>query len=91
MQRDLFYGARRTHGAMFDMDGLMRGDSKARADYNASAVQNGYLTRNEVRRNEGRNVSSAPGMDDYTVQMNLTPIGMLGQTSKQPLAPDPKV
>ena len=92
MQRDLFYSARRTHSAMFDMDGLMRGDSTARANFNASAVQNGYMSRNEVRRNEGRNVSSAPGMDDYTVQLNLTRIGDLGkEPSKQPLAPAPEV
>src|SRR5574340_1045 len=91
MQRDLFYNSRRTHSAMFDMDGLMRGDSTARAAFNASAVQNGYMSRNEVRRNEGRNVSTAPGMDDYTVQLNLTKIGDLGKVSEQPLAPEPNV
>lgn len=90
MQRDLFAG-KLTHSVMFDMDGLMRGDSTARAAFNASAVQNGYMSRNEVRRNEGRNVSSAPGMDDYTVQLNLTRIGDLGKVSEQPLAPEPSV
>lgn len=90
MQRDLF-GGKLTHSVMFDMDGLMRGDSTARAAWNASAVQNGYMNRNEIRRNEGRNVSTAPGMDDYTVQMNLTKIDLLGQVSKQPLAPEPTV
>ena len=90
MQRDLFAG-KRTHSAMYDMDGLMRGDSTARAAFNASAVQNGYMSRNEVRRNEGRNVSSEDGMDDYTVQLNLTKIGDLGKVSKQPLAPEPIV
>ena len=90
MQRDLFAG-KRTHSAMFDMDGLMRGDSTARAAFNASAVQNGYMSRNEVRRNEGRNVSVAPGMDDYTVQLNLTKIGDLGKVSEQPLASEPVV
>lgn len=90
MQRDLF-GGKLTHSVMFDLDGLMRGDSTARAAFNASAVQNGYMSRNEVRRNEGRNVSAASGMDDYTVQTNLTKIGMLGQVSEQPLAPEPNV
>ncbi len=85
-QRDLFSG-RQTYSAMFDMDGLMRGDSAARAAFNASAVQNGYMSRNEVRRNEGRNVSSDPGMNDYTVQMNLTKIGDLG-LEKHPLRPN---
>lgn len=82
LQRDLFSG-RRTHSAMFDLDGLMRGDSTARAAFNASAVQNGYMSRNEVRRNEGRNVSNAPGMDDYTVQLNMIPVGRLGEALDQ--------
>lgn len=93
MQRDLFYGSRRTHSAMFDLDGLMRGDSEARGKWNASCAQNGILTRNELRRLEGRNTSSAPGMDDYTVQMNLTKIGDLGKVVEKPapLAPAPEV
>lgn len=86
MQRDLF-GGRRTHSAMFDLDGLMRGDSTARAAFNASAVQNGYMSRNEVRRNEGRNVSNAPGMEDFTVQMNLVPVGRLGEALDKANAP----
>lgn len=89
-QRDLF-GGKLTYSIMFDLDGLMRGDSKARAEYLASAVQNGHMNRNEARRFEGRNASSAPGMDDYTVQMNLTKIGDLGKVSEQPLAPEQSV
>lgn len=78
MQRDLF-ASRRTHCAQFDLDGLMRGDSKARAEFNASALQNGYRSRNEVRVNEGYNRSDAAGMDDYTVQSNLISISDLGK------------
>jgi HK97 family phage portal protein len=91
MQRDLF-GGKITHSVMFDLDGLMRGDSTARAAWNASCAQNGIYTRNQLRRKEGENASTAPGMDEYTVQTNLTPIGLLGkQVSKQPLAPEPAV
>lgn len=92
MSRDLFYSTRRTHSAMFDLDDLMRGDSEARGKWIASCAQNGIMNRNELRRDIGRNASSAPGMDDYTVQMNLTRIGDLGkETSKQPLAPSAQV
>jgi HK97 family phage portal protein len=92
MQRDLFYSSRRTHSAMFDLDGLMRGDSEARGKWNASCAQNGILSRNELRRLEGRNTSDAPGMNDYTVQLNLTRIGDLGkEVVKQPLASAPEV
>lgn len=93
MQRDLFADTR-THSAMFDMDGLMRGDSTARAAWNASCAQNGILTRDQIRRKEGENASNAPGMNEYTVQTNLTKIGDLGKPppeaakkdSEQPLA-----
>lgn len=78
MQRDLFENSR-THSAMFDLDDLMRGDSAARASYYASGLQNGYLTRNEVRQAEGRNVSQAEGMDGFTVQTNLTVVQLLEQ------------
>lgn len=90
MQRDLFAGTR-THSAMFDMDGLMRGDSTARAAWNASCAQNGIKHRDEIRRSEGLNATGLPGMTDYTVQMNLVKIGDLGKVSEQPLAPESKV
>jgi len=89
MQRDLF-GDRYTHSAMFDMDGLMRGDSDARSKFYASASQNGWMNRNEIRRLEGRNASTEGGMDDYTVQMNMIKIGDMGKTDPKPLAPEPK-
>lgn len=78
MQRDLFFG-KRTHCVNFDMDGLMRGDSAARAAFNASALQNGYKSRNEIRREEGYNRSVAPGMDDFTVQSNMIAIADMGK------------
>lgn len=37
----------------FDMDRMMRGDAKARADYYASRTQWGSITPNEVREREG--------------------------------------
>lgn len=78
MQRDLFF-SKRTHCVNFDLDGLMRGDSAARAAFNSSALQNGWKSRNEVRRDEGFNRSNDPGMDDYTVQSNMISIGDMGK------------
>jgi HK97 family phage portal protein len=79
MQRDLFAG-RRTHCAYFDLNGLMRGDSAARAAFNASALQNGYKNRNEIRIAEGDEPSTAPGMNAFTVGSNLIDIGDLGKS-----------
>jgi HK97 family phage portal protein len=86
MQRDLFYG-KRTHCAAFDLDGLMRGDSAARSAYFGSMLQNGVMSRNEVRVEEGRNRSGADGMDDFTVQTNMALIQLLESMSKAQAQP----
>jgi HK97 family phage portal protein len=79
MERDLLFGkSQQTHSIAFDLDGLMRGDSAARAAFYASASQNGYKTRNEIRIKEGDNPSTDANMDAYTVQLNLTTIDKVG-------------
>jgi HK97 family phage portal protein len=78
MERDLLFGSSsKTHCIYFDLNGLMRGDSAARAAFYSSALQNGYKNRNEVRVAEGDNPSNAAGMNDYTVQQNLALIQLL--------------
>lgn len=59
-----------------NLEGLLRGDSKSRADYYSRMVQNGLMTRNEVRKKE--NLKPKDGGDDLTVQVNLTPADQLG-------------
>lgn len=81
MRRDLFDGDD-SHCAEFNLSGLMRGDSDARSAYYSSALQNGYMTRNEVRALENANRSDAPGMDDFSVQSNMTMVQFLEQIAK---------
>jgi HK97 family phage portal protein len=81
MARDLLAG-KRTHCVAFDLDGLMRGDSAARSAYHGSMLQNGVLSRNEVRVIEGYNRSNAEGMNDYTVQTNMALIQLLDTMNK---------
>lgn len=72
----------RTDGNLYckiNGDALMRMDSKARAALYSTYVQNGLRTRNEVRAMD--ELPGVPGGDDLTVQVNLVPIGMLGQNS----------
>lgn len=64
--------------AEFALEGLLRADSAARAAFYSSAGQNGWMTRNEMRRRE--NLPPMDGGDVLTVQSNLVPIEMLGQT-----------
>lgn len=65
---------RRRFMLRFNYDGLLRADAKGRAEMYASAVQNGWMHRNEVRAKENLNRSDAPGMDDFTAQSNLAGI-----------------
>lgn len=76
MRRDLFEGDA-NHCAEFNLDGLMRGDKAAQSAFYASALQNGYKTRNEIRALENDNRSDATGMDDFSVQQNMTMIQFL--------------
>lgn len=61
----------------YNLDSTLRVDSAGRASLYNILLQNGVLTRNEVRALENRNRSEDVGMDDFTVQMNLTPVKML--------------
>jgi HK97 family phage portal protein len=63
--------------AEFSVEGLLRADSAGRAAFYAAMVQNGLMTRNEVRNLE--NLDDKDGGDDLTIQSNLVPATMLGQ------------
>jgi hypothetical protein len=62
--------------AEFSLEGLMRADSTGRANLYASAAQNGWMTRNEIRELENR--PPMDGGEKLTVQSNLLPIDQLG-------------
>jgi HK97 family phage portal protein len=62
--------------AEFSLEGLLRADSEARAKLYASAAQNGWMSRNEIRRLENR--PPVEGGDALTAQSNLLPIDKLG-------------
>lgn len=66
--------------AEFSVEGLLRADSAGRAAYYTSALQNGWMSRNDVRRLE--NMPPIEGGDIYTVQLNLTPLDDLKQNSQ---------
>ncbi|HAR44699.1 MAG TPA: phage portal protein [Nitrospiraceae bacterium] len=63
--------------AEFNIEGLLRGDSAARKEFYASALQNGWMNRNQVAAME--NQPSLEGGEIYTVQSNLIPIDQLGK------------
>jgi HK97 family phage portal protein len=66
-----------TYYTRFNLEGLLRGDSAARAAFYNTTVTLGVLTRNEVRELEDRN--PLEGLDEPLTPLNL----------KDPVTPDP--
>jgi len=90
MERDLLFGrSSKTHGIVFDLDGLMRGDSKARSEYWSKLRAGGIATGNDARVGEGMNRSDEPNMDKYLVQVNMTTIDKIGMDAPKPAAQEP--
>lgn len=65
--------------AEFVVEGLLRGDSKARGDFYASGLQNGWRTINEVRALE--NLPPVEGGDVPRMQMQNVPITQVPDAS----------
>lgn len=63
--------------AEHDLNGLLRGDSAARAAFYASAIQWGWMTRNEVRVRE--NFEESEGLDEFLAPSNMTLISIDGK------------
>jgi HK97 family phage portal protein len=72
----------------FILEGLLRGDTAARAQFYQSGVNTGWLTRNEVREKE--NLNPIEGLDDPLQAVNQVPVGegttkgSAGQTNEEP-------
>lgn len=73
--------------AEFIDEGLLRGDHEARAAFYASAAQNGWMTRDEIRAKE--NMGPVPGGEQATVQSNLVPLNKLGDLGGRPTPDSP--
>ena len=76
-----------TYFAEFSLEGLLRGDSAARAAFYQSAIINGWMSPNEVRDLEGRNARS--GGDAFWQPANMVAVERPGRTtSSAVLGPD---
>lgn len=72
-------GEKKRFYAEYNIDGLLRADSAARAALYSSFAQNGVMSRNEIRAKE--NLSPMPGGDQLTVQSNLVPLDKLAAST----------
>lgn len=59
------------------LEGLLRGDSAARATFYTNAIQWGWMSRNEVRTRE--NLEPQDGLDDFLTPSNMTLISIDGK------------
>lgn len=71
IKRDLLTNAgRRAFYPHFSVEGLLRGDSKSRAEYYRRLWNMGALTPNHIRELEDLNPSEDEGMDSYYIPKN---------------------
>lgn len=73
----------------FVVEGLLRADSAARADFYSKMVNNGMMTRDEVRGLEDR-AARGGNADVLTVHTALTTLDNLGELTQRP-ADEPKI
>ncbi len=69
----------------FNMNGLLRGDIKSRAEFYTSMRQNGAIDGNEIRSLEDMN--SYPGGNIKTIQVQNIPVDQLREYYTQKVAP----
>lgn len=86
IRKDLLRPEERSkYSAEFALEGLLRGDSAARAAFYSQMVNNGVFTRDECRRLE--NLAPMGGNAAVlTIQSAMLPIDQLGQAQEAPAA-----
>jgi HK97 family phage portal protein len=82
IHRDLIEQDKEEYFAEFIVEGLLRGDAKARSEFYASGITNGWINRNEVRAKE--NMNPEEGLDDFLVPMNM---GAAGEEAAEQTSP----
>ena len=70
----------------FIIDGLLRGDTKSRAEFYSKGINAGWLTRNEVRSFE--NLNPLEGLDDPLQPQNMMVVGEEPPPPPGPPTPD---
>jgi phage portal protein BeeE len=75
-----------TYFAEHSVSGLLRGDHASRSAYYVSALQNGWMTINEIRELENLNPIGPEG-DKHFVQLNMTTLDRMGEQPATPQLP----
>ena len=78
-----------TFFAEHNVSGLLRGDHASRSAYYVSAIQNGWMSINEVREMENLNPLGEEG-DKHFIQLNMTTLEHAGEQPSQPAGMAPQ-
>jgi HK97 family phage portal protein len=89
ISRDLIDGNDETFFAEHVLTGLLRGDHASRSSYYVSAIQNGWMTVNEVRQLENLNPVGEQG-DKHLAQLNMTTLEQIGKEPEPEPDPQPE-
>lgn len=74
LESKLFLGDDADHYSVkFNLDGLLRGNTKDRAQFYHNAILDGYMSRNEVRELEG--FTHKDGLDEFLYPLNSGIVG----------------
>jgi phage portal protein BeeE len=87
ISRDLIVDDER-YFAEHSVSGLLRGDHASRAAYYVSALQNGWMSVNEIRELE--NMNPIPEGDQHYIQMNMQTLGSVEDEPPQQEEPQPE-
>jgi HK97 family phage portal protein len=84
INRDLLTSQeRKRYFVEHNVEGLLRGDTTSRYSAYSQAIQDGWMSRNEVRRLE--NLDPADGLDDFLVPLNMSPQNAIAASVAQDL------
>jgi len=91
MSNQLLTQAERKEGLFFEylVDGLLRGDSQARAEYYNKIFQIGGISPNEIRAKENMNPDPSDAADQKYVMLNMVPLEQAGDLAA-PVKPEEK-
>ena len=88
LNKDLLYDwEQKEYFCSFDFDEMLRGDTKARADYLNKRFGMASMSPDEVRIFEGENPTGTPEGKKYYLQSGMMPVEMASQAVKLPVDP----
>lgn len=80
LNKDLLYASERNeYYCDFDFSALLRGDTKARAEYLLKRFQTASITPDEIRVSEGGSPTGTPEGKKYYLQSGMLPVDMAGK------------